>query len=134
MRAAVRPIRASGRSGLDDERLFEQGLGLLEPASVDRQAPEQRDGIGGIGTDRERPPGARGRLIDPADRALGHRMGRMQWGVLGSDLESGSIGRLGSMHLVDREQRIAEMQIRFRQASVELDRVPTAIDGGSMTP
>ena len=120
-----------GQFRVDDQGFAQQVLRLVEPAVVDGEAAEQRERVGGAGSERERPPGARLRVRQLPESSLGHRVRGVQGGMIGGDLEPGTVGRIGLKQRVQGQQRVAEVQVRFRQPRLELDRAPAVLDGGA---
>ena len=62
---------------------------------VDGEAAEQRERVGSVRTERERPPRARFRIREPSESSLGHGMRGVKRGMVRGDLESGAVGSLG---------------------------------------
>ncbi len=98
---------------------------------VDGEAAEQRERVGSVRAQRERPPRTRLRIREPPEGSLDHGMRRVKRGMIRGDLESGAVGRIGLMQGIQRKQRVAEVQVRFRQPSIELDRPPAVLDRGA---
>ncbi len=95
---------------------------------IDRKAAEQRERVRSIGTQRKRPPRTRFRIRQTADSSLGHRMGGVKRRMIRSYLKSSAVGGVGLVQCIERKQRIAEVQVSFRQPRLELDR-PAAMFG-----
>ena len=51
--------------------------------------------------------------------------------MVGGDLKPGAVGGFGLMQYVQRKERVAEVQVRFRQPRLELDRAPAVLDRGA---
>jgi len=97
---------------------------------VDGEAAQQRERVGSVGTERERPPRACFRIREPPEGPLGHGMGGVKRGMVRGYVKSGNVGGLGLKQGVQRQQRVAEVKMRFRQRRPELDRPPAVLDRG----
>jgi hypothetical protein len=51
--------------------------------------------------------------------------------MVGGDLEPSTVGGIGLIQRVQRKQGVAEVQVRFRQPRIELDRAPAVLDRGA---
>ncbi len=98
---------------------------------VDGKAAQQRERVGGVGTQRKRAPRTRFRIREPAEGSLGHRMRGVKRGMVRGHFKSGTISGIGLMQCIQRKQRVAEMKVRFRQPRLELDRPPAMLDRGA---
>ncbi len=98
---------------------------------VDGEAAKQRERVGSVRTERERLPRACFRIREPPEGPLGHGMRGVKRGMVRGDLESGTVGGIGLIQCVQRKQRVAEMEVCFRQPRLELDRPPAVLDRGA---
>jgi len=51
-------------------------------------------------------------------------------GMVRCYFKSGTVGGIGLIQRIQRKQRVAEVQVRFRQPRLELDRAPAVLDCG----
>src|SRR5580700_8856993 len=51
--------------------------------------------------------------------------------MVGGDIKPRTVGGIGLKQRVQRKQRVAEVQVRFRQPRLELDRAPAVLDRGA---